>query len=181
MKKLGLVFCCAALMFICQPLVSLAHAEDGSTSDEAQETTLSDAQKTAITAHCTAIKDSLKMLQKDDSHARVYLGGYYEKIISKYVTPLNTRLVENSLSTPELVENQNKLTAAKATFVSDFVDYQRELENLINTNCESDPENFYANLEKTRAKRKTVASDVEKTRKLVDSHVSLVTTLKEKL
>ena len=174
MKKLGLIFCCAALMFICQPLVSLAHAEDGSASDETKEVTLSDAQKTAI-------KDSLKMLQKDDSHARVYLGGYYEKIISKYVTPLNTRLVENSLSTPELVENQNKLTAAKATFVSNFVDYQRELENLINTSCESDPENFYANLEKTRAKRETVASDVAKTRKLVDSHVSLVTTLKEKL
>ena len=181
MRKLGLLFCCALFALLCQPLATfVAHAEDGEQSTT-PENSLSEAQKTAISAHCTAIKDDLKKVQKDDSHARVYLGGYYEKIISKYVTSLNVRLVENSLSTPELVENQNQLTKAKATFVSDFVEYQRELETLININCESEPENFYTQLEKVRTERASVAADVAHTRELVTAHTQAVSALKEKL
>lgn len=181
MKKLGPIFYCIMFMLICQPAFSLAaHAEDND-SAEPTKVTITDAQKAAITSGCTAIKDNLKLVQKDDSHARVYLGGYYEKIISKYVVPLNIRLVENSLSTPELVENQNDLTKAKATFVSDFIDYQRELESLINVNCQSQPEEFYNQLVKVRAKRNTVASDITKTRQLATEHTTAVSNLKEKL
>ena len=167
-------------MLICQPLLPLAAHAEGENPDASAPITITDDQKTAIISHCTAIKDNLKLVQKDDSHARVYLGGYYEKIISKYVVPLNLRLVENSLSTPELVENQNHLTKAKATFVSDFIDYQRDLETLINIDCASEPENFYTQLVKVRAKRNTVASDIDKTRQLV-SHTTAVTALKEKI
>ena len=184
MKELGLIFYCIILMLICQLLITLAAHAEGENSDNSSASatpTLTDNQKTAIVSHCTAIKDSLKLVQKDDSHARVYLGGYYEKIISKYVVPLNVRLVENSLSTSDLVENQNDLTKAKATFVSDFIDYQRELETLINIDCQSQPENFYTQLVKVRTKRSTVASDIDKTRQLVSAHATAVSALKEKI
>lgn len=150
-------------------------------AEENPPATLSEAQKVAIVANCTIVKDDLKKLQRDDSHARVYLGGRFEKVNSKFVIPLNTRLVENSLSTPELVENQNRLTSAKATFVNDFVDYQRELETLVNQDCHSEPEKFYAQLEKVRVKRRTVATDIAQTRTLISDHIGLVTTLKERL
>ncbi len=178
MKKLGLSFYYITLLLICQcvPLVALSAWAEETPSAPA----LSEAQKTAIVANCTAIKDNLQKLQKDDSHARVYLGGRFEKINSKFVIPLNVRLVENSLSTPELVENQNQLTSSKATFVNDFVDYQRELETLVGQDCQVEPEKFYAQLQKVRAKRQTVADDVAKTRSLAGEHATLVTTLKEK-
>ena len=150
-------------------------------STESEAPSLSETQSAAITTHCDALKRDLQKVQKDDSHARVYLGGHFETINSKFVIPLNTRLVENTLSTPELVNNQNDLTKAKATFVSDFIDYQKELETLVNIDCKAEPAQFYKTLEKARAKRKTVASDVTKIRQLLKTHETTIITLKDTL
>lgn len=154
-------------MLICQPLLPAS--------------ALSDSQKSAIAAGCTSIKDTLKKLQKDDSRARVYLGGYYETIISKFITPLNVRLVENSLSSAELIENQNNLASIKTGFVSDFVDYQRNLETLVSLDCSSDPEAFYQKLSEVRQKRANVSSEVQKMRSLVSNHLQLAESVKAKL
>ena len=48
-------------------------------------------QENAIVDHCESIKDSLKTVQKNDSRTRVYLGGYYEMILSKFIMPLNVK------------------------------------------------------------------------------------------
>lgn len=185
-----MLICQAALPFA--PFASLfptaqpafAEEEPAPAADQGSENSAkspSEAQKTAISTHCVAIKDTLKKLQKDDSHARVYLGGRYEKILSKYAIPLNTRLVENSLSTPELIETQNQLAKAKSTFVSDFIDYQRNLENLVSIDCASNPDKFYQELLTVRTKRQTVAKDIDKLHSLAASHLKQVTTLKDKI
>ena len=142
---------------------------------------LSDAQSEAIVTHCSSIIDNLKSVQKADSHARVYLGGYYETIISQFITPLNTRLVENSLSTPELVENQNNFISTKATFIEDFVNYQRELEALIAIDCATQPEDFYTQLGKVRDLRATVAKDVKTLRDNLTFHINTITVIEGKL
>lgn len=187
MRKLGKSIYCITFMLFCQvallfgAIMTPVHAEDAAPASETEPAPLSDTRKNAIIGNCTAIHDSLLKLQKDDSHARVYLGGRYEKIISRFVTPLNTRLVENSLSTPEMVKNQNDLTKAKATFVSDFIDYQRKLETLVNTDCKTDPEKFYAQLLEVRSSRQTVSKDNAKVRSLISDHTKLATALEEKL
>lgn len=194
MRKLGLTFYCITLMLICQALVALgspvspASAEETAEETAAPESTTTtetkpttSARSAAIIDHCAEIKDDLKKVQKDDSRARIYLGGRFETVNSKFVIPLNTRLVENSLSTPELVENQNDLTKAKTTFVSDFIDYQKELESLVNIDCKSEPENFYQTLEKARQKREIVKKDVAKIRGLLATHEKDVAALKESL
>ena len=142
---------------------------------------ISDKQKSVISEHCDAMKDDLRSAQKIDSRTRVYLGGYYETILTKYITPLNVRLVENNLSTASLVENQNKFAEAKTSFVNDFISYQQDLEALVNTNCKSNPEEFYDKLVKVRQKRKTVEQETAKIRNLLTNHIKLVTGLKEKM
>ena len=59
---------------------------------------ISEAQENAIVEHCSAIRSSLKDLQRADSRTRVYLGSYYDEILTNFITPLNMRLVENNLS-----------------------------------------------------------------------------------
>ena len=117
---------------------------------------LSDAQSEAIVTHCSSI-------------------------ISQFITPLNTRLVENSLSTPELVENQNSFISTKATFVNDFVTYQRELESLIAIDCATQPEDFYTQLGKVRDLRATVAKDVKTLRDNLTFHINTITVIEGKL
>lgn len=142
---------------------------------------ISKSQENAISSHCEEIKENLKNLQKTDARARVYLGGYYESILTKFITPLNVRLVENNLSNAELVENQNNFADAKTLFSNDFISYQQNLEELVGTNCVDEPGNFYEKLVKVRQKRKIVEQDVLKLRGLISTHVKFVNQLKGKL
>lgn len=142
---------------------------------------ISKSQEKAITDYCVEIKDNLKNLQKTDARARVYLGGYYESILSKFITPLNVRLVENNLSNADSVENQNDFADAKTLFSNDFISYQQNLEELVGMDCADKPGEFYEKLVKVRQKRKIVEQDVLRIRNLISAHIKLVNQLKGKL
>ncbi|MBR0467857.1 hypothetical protein IJJ53_03060 [Candidatus Saccharibacteria bacterium] len=142
---------------------------------------ISDSQKSVIEKNCETIRDDLKKVQKEDARTRVYLGGYYETILTKFITPLNVRLVENNLSSADLVENQNEFAKAKTTFADDFVNYQKGLEELVGMGCKEEPEEFYNKLTVVRQKRKLMVQDTLKMRNLISEHIKLVTNLKGKV
>lgn len=167
MLKKSLLVLCSALLFLVCP-IGLASA-------------ISAKQEAAIVDHCDAIKESLKTIQKNDARTRVYLGGRFEKIINKYVTPLNVRLVESSLSTTNLIESQNALTKNKARFTNDYVEYQQKLEELVAMDCKDSPVEFYNKLDVVRQERRKVKQDVDKMKSTLTEYVDLVGKLKEKL
>lgn len=142
---------------------------------------LSETQKSTVVDNCETIRDNLKLVQKQDARARVYLGGYYEAILSKYIIPLNVRLVENSLADVDLMENQNEFSVAKKAFSDDYVSYQQGLEELVLLDCKTEPERFYEKLVSVRNKRKIVNRDVLKLRELMLEHVGLVRGLEAKI
>ncbi|MBQ6414222.1 hypothetical protein IJI28_01175 [Candidatus Saccharibacteria bacterium] len=142
---------------------------------------LSKTQEAGISDHCETIKDNLKTIQKSDARARVYLGGRFETILNKYVTPLNVRLVENSMSTASLIESQNTLTSNKTKFTNDYVGYQQKLEELVAMDCKNEPASFYEKLKLVREERKKVEKDVQKMKTALSEYVELVGKLKERL
>lgn len=165
MKKIVLLVCMFVLAF-CQ--VGVVGA-------------ISKAQENAIKTHCEEIRGDLGSVQKTDARTRVYLGGYYETILSKFIMPLNVRLVENNLSNAGFVENQNKYAEARNLFMNDFVSYQQGLEELIAIDCENHPSEFYEKLDTVRQQRKIVEQDTLKIRNLISEHIKLVNQLKGKL
>ena len=142
---------------------------------------LSENQSNAIKDNCSTIQESLKNVQKKDSRTRVYLGGYFETILSKYIKPLNHRLVENSISDINIINEQTEFANAKTQFSNDFIIYQKSLESLIATNCKENPDDFYDILTTTRALRATVLSDVMNLKQLILDHSSSVQLLEEKI
>ncbi len=140
---------------------------------------LSKTQEAAIVDHCVAIKENLRIVQRNDARARVYLGGKYETILNKYVTPLNVRLVENNLSAVNLIESQNGLASSKAKFADDYVEYQQRLEELVAMDCKDNPSEFYGKLESVRQKRKKVEQDVQKMRSGLNDYLNMVGKVKE--
>ncbi len=142
---------------------------------------LTEEKKTDIVSNCSQIHESLVTLQHNDSRARVYLGRYFEIILTDYITPLNVWLVGHSKSSAGLVENQNNFTEGRRKFINDYITYQKGLEELVAIDCKVEPVRFYEKLENVRGERALVAKDVVALRKLMDEQVKLVTTLKEKI
>ena len=142
---------------------------------------ISDEQKAIIKERCDTIKEDLKSVQHADSRTREYLGRHYETILSKFITPLNMRLVENNLTNSELIGNQDDFTKARKVFMIDYVEYQKALEELTGVDCKAEPGKFYNDLVKVRSKRMAVANDVLALRKLANDQLKLATDLKEKL
>ncbi len=165
MKK-GMVFCCAVLLAFCylMPAEAITKQQEG-----------------AIIDHCESIRESLKNVQKNDARARVHLGGEYETILSKFIMPLNVKLVEDNLSNAELVENQNSFAETKVKFSNDYIEYQQGLEELVLMDCKEDPEGFYEKLGEVRQQRKVVAKDVAKMKDLIERHLKLVVDLRGEL
>ena len=142
---------------------------------------ISEGQSNLIKNKCDSIQEDLKQLQVDDSRVRVYLGALYERVLTKYIVPLNVRLVENSISDVDFIENQNNFVAAKIAFVDDFVNYQRSLEELTLIDCKKNTESFYQKLTVVREKRAIMAKDVTKLSGLMTKQKSLVLSLMENL
>ena len=142
---------------------------------------ISTTQKTTIVDNCSAIKDSLHAVQREDSRIRVYLGRYYESILTKFITPLNVRLVENNISDTALIANQEQFVDRRTVFISDYIVYQQALEELVGIDCKTEPQKFYDKLKVTREKRETVNQDVAKMNELTNKQVKLVTKLKDGL
>lgn len=170
MKKKVLPFYCAAAVLLGQVFLCFAVAN-----------ALTDSQKTAISSQCDSIKTILHNIQHEDSRARVYLGASYETIRSKFMVPLNHRLVDNGIPAPDLVSNQAAYTAAQTNFKDDFIDYQKTLDELIGMDCNSNPDGFYQTLSTAREKRHTMTQDISKLKELIEKHLTLVSELKGQL
>lgn len=153
----------------------------GTSSETGSVAEVSESVQAGIRENCTVIKENLAKVQKADARARVYLGRYYETVLTKFVTPLNLRLVENNLSAADLVGNQTKMADARTLFINDYVNYQKELESLVAMNCEEKAVEFYQQLVKVRQKRKIVEQDVLKVRNLISEHVKLAGELRGKV
>ena len=163
--------------FFVAVILSLVSVNVFATSEKVE---ISNTKKEAIVRNCDSIMEQLKALQRTDSRSRYYLGHYYETVLSKYITPLNLRLTERFLSSNSFVENQNSYNKALASFRIEYVEAQKALEDLVATNCKTEPETFYEKLVTARAKRKIVSDSVTYMRKLSDDHIKLVKELREK-
>lgn len=167
-RKKGLIFHCIILMLFCQVCVPTADA----VSEEKLQT---------ISTHCEKIRESLRLVQREDSVVRTHLGPYYNTVLEKFMKPLNLRLVENNISEQRLFNNQQSFATTQNQFRDDYRAYQDALGDLVAMDCKNEPEKFYAKLEETREKRKVVATEVAKMRKLAGKQVTVLKEVLEKL
>lgn len=94
------------------------------------------------------------------------------------MTPLNVRLVENNISNTKLLDNQTNFAARRTRFVNNYITYQQALEDLVNTNCKTEPEKFYEKLVVAREKREIVNHDAQRLKEMAETQVKLVEELK---
>ncbi len=185
MNKKSKIFRYAIILLICQvftvPGFVILGGSDVSADENEKQSNISQVKLDLISDHCDSIREKLKNIQKNDARARVYLGAHYETILSNYITKLNLKLVEKSVSNSELIENQNKYAKAKATFSDDYIKYQKDLEELVAMDCKSDAKAFYEKLSSVRKKREVMVQDTLRLSKYISEHKKLVGELRGRL
>ncbi len=142
---------------------------------------ITEAQRNAVVQNCSNIKQSLTKLQYSDSRTRTYLGSAYEAISGRFITPLNLRMVKNNMPSNELFRIQNEFVSAQAEFRTAYVDYMRELESLIATDCTHAPQDFYNKLETVRSKRDFLSRTTKKISELAAAQYKNVEDLRASL
>lgn len=140
---------------------------------------LSKEKSSVISSNCSTIKQSLAQLQKIDSRTRTYLGTTYETIVSKFITPLNLRLVRNNR--PTLSDIQSDFSAEQLKFRDGYTNYMREMEVLMSINCQEEPEKFYDQLIVARERRSEVKLATEELKKLTEQQYQAVVKLRQEL
>ncbi len=140
---------------------------------------LSETQRDAVSQNCSNIKQSLVQLQKVDSRTRTYLGTTYETILTRFIVPLNLRLVKNNR--PSLPTIQSDFTTEQIKFRDSYTEYMRELESLIGIDCSAQPDNFYSRLEVVREKRSVLRETTVRLAELADEQYRVVQDLRSSL
>ena len=138
---------------------------------------LSEEQRGAISQSCSSIKQSLKVLQKADSRLRVLLGTTYQTILTSYITPLNLRLVKNNRPSTELTAIQADFSTQRDRFSRQFISYSQSIEDLLDIDCVTKPDEFYAKLDQARARRANLAQTVVELSDIINQHHTTVTNL----
>ncbi len=147
----------------------------------ASATDLNDDQKGAISQHCATTKQSLKTLQRTDARSRAYLGSAYESLIANYITPLDLRLISSGRPNANLTTIHSRIIDTRKQFISDYTSYSQALEDLIATDCQSSPEEFYTKLVNTREKRATLSTTTTNMRNLFSEYLTDVKLLRNSL
>ena len=138
-------------------------------------------QTGAIVQNCATTKQSLRTLQRTDARARSYLGSAYENLLSNYISPLNLRLINSNQPNANLTNIHSKILETRQEFNSRYTSYSQALEELISSDCQNHPDEFYDKLVNTRKKRAELSSTTTALRNLFSEHLAEVRMLRNNL
>lgn len=162
-------------------LTTFAYVTTVFAEDDNKKEALTAEQRDVIIQNCSNIKQSLSKLEHSDLRTRTYLGTAYESINGHFITPLNLRLVKNSLPSDGLFRIQNDFAAEQANFRNNYINYMRELESLIAIDCVIQPQEFYDKLEVVREKRATLRDSTKRLAALAEDQYESVEKLRDSL
>lgn len=142
---------------------------------------LSEEQTGAIVQNCATTKQSLRTLQRTDARTRSYLGSAYENLLSNYISPLNLRLINQNQPNTNLTNIHSQILDTRQDFISRYTAYAQSLEDLISSNCQTNPGEFYDKLVATRKKRAELSTVTTSLRNLFSEQLTDVRLLKNSL
>lgn len=147
---------------------------------KAETPELTDEKLSLIKQSCLGVQSSLQRIQHNDAATRVNRGQDYESLLSKLMTPLNSRSAANGFNTSagSLINTTTLYSQAVDTFKKDYDDYDDSLTSALKTKCQSKPVEFYNNLTKARALRGNLANDVANLNSIIENYHSFAVKLK---
>jgi len=133
---------------------------------------LDQAKAGLIKSSCLQAQVVVQQIQYNDAATRVNRGQSYETLLADFINPLNSRAAANGFN-----NNAASLTAIATRyqknltkFKNDYEVYDDTISALLKTKCRDRVETFYDYLEKARAQRGVLATDVATLEQIIDEY-----------
>lgn len=138
----------------------------------AQTDTLTPEKQTIITQNCILSQTALQHIQYNDTATRVNRGQGYETILSRLMTPLNTRTTSGGYndSATTLIDITKRYQQVLDSFKNHYSDYDNAISSSLKVKCKDNQAKFYGYLEEARRQRQTIAGDVDNLSSLVNEY-----------
>lgn len=135
----------------------------------------------AISQNCSIIRERLRRIESAGAKSRVYLGTQYESVYSGLMSNFSLRLMRNGIANQDIADQQASFASERERFRNDFIGYSQELQTLIDMDCRNEPEKFYKQLEKTRAKREDIAKSIDRMNEIIAKHRRSIVDIRDEL
>lgn len=123
-----------------------------------------------VKQNCVSAQGTLTRLHANDALARVHLGQEYETILSKLITPMNSRIVLDKFDGSDMVKIASEFNVKLDEFRSQYQKYDVSISKLIQMNCVDQPESFVDGLSDSRDLRQSVRSTIDELSSLVQDY-----------
>lgn len=131
---------------------------------------LSDEHRDRIRLNCTSAQARLDRLHASDALLRVDRGQVYESISTKLMATFNSRVSLNRLDAGDLISVAATYERQLGSFRQAYQQYEQTLSRALKVDCREQPEEFYALVEESRAKRQDVSSAARQLHTLINQY-----------
>lgn len=160
-------FAASALVVLSAPVVS------------AEGESLTDTQIEIIRQNCVTAQSSMQRLELNEAVTRRNRGVGYEATL-KLMAMLNSRIVYNKMTAPELASLTSQIDAKRNEFAQNYKDYNNSYNTTMKlTNCHEQPVTFYDYLTQTRELRTKLSTTIDDIDKLLDQYQLRLNDLKK--
>lgn len=134
-----------------------------------------------VRSQCQSVRSTLQRIQHNDALLRVNAGQAYNTISTNLIAKLNSRLALAQIDSSRMVVIARDYEEARKAFAQQYNEYESSLATLVKMDCTDKPDEFYAQLIKTRDARRQVSESVTTMGKLAADYRVAVEQLKTKL
>lgn len=134
----------------------------GFASSTKAETNMTAEKQAIIVESCVGAQTTLQRIQHNDAATRVNRGQGYETLVSRLMTPLNSRATSGGYndSASFLVDTTKRYQQALESFKDHYKEYDDAITASLRVKCKTDPVKFYGYIEEARNQRQNLANDV---------------------
>lgn len=125
----------------------------------AEETPMTEAHIERIKANCVEAQTQLSRIHTNDALLRVNRGQLYERLLTKLMSPFNSRVALNNMNGSSLVETAATYEQDLMVFRTDYQQYDEAMSATLKINCMNQPVAFYDSVADVRTKRDKVHAD----------------------
>lgn len=119
----------------------------------AEEPRMTEAHIERIKANCVEAQTQLSRIHTNDALLRVNRGQLYERLLTKLMSPFNSRVALNNLNGSSLVATTAAYEQQLMEFRANYQQYEEAMSATLRINCINQPVAFYDSVADVRMKR----------------------------